>query len=141
MAKLTISIAELTEILAANEMLQNYISDFHMEGDYISFNFKTGQFFPRYIPVSLLFLSYSSGQLKLEISTNWMSDKFMKLLPVKNNDYLNLKFPKLVIKLHKITQKYLNGIVIDSINFQNGAFAINFTPRKDIPDPPASKNK
>jgi hypothetical protein len=134
MAQLSISIAELAELLAANKLLHHYITDFHMEGDYISFNFHTGQFFPKYIPVSLLFLSYSAGQLVLDISTNWMSDKFMKLLPVKNNDYINLKFPKLIVKLHKFTTKYLNGILIEAVSFQNGAFKIKFTTRREVAD-------
>ena len=141
MAQLTISIAELAELLAANQLLNHYIADFHMEGDYISFNFQTGQFFPKYIPVSLLFISYSAGQLLLEISTNWMSDKFMKLLPVKNNDYINLKFPKLIVKLHNITKQYLIGILIESVSFQNGAFKIKFTTRKENVDRPENNNK
>jgi len=126
MAELKISISELAELLSTNDFFKNFVSDFRMEGDFIAFNFQTGQFFPRYVPVSLLFKKFSDGQIIFEISTNWMSDQFLKLLPVKNSKYMKLKFPLLILYIENIEKSFLQGIHVKDIKFENGLYLIDF---------------
>ena len=131
MAEIKITIAELIDILAANNILQNFMSDIHFEGDYITFNFHTGQFFPRYIPVSLLFQNFVSDIITFEISTNWMSDKFFALLPVKTNKFIKLKFPKLMVNIHNISDSFLNGLHFKDIQYENGMFQMKFQTKEN----------
>jgi len=126
MAEINITIAEFVDLLAANNVLQNFIFDIRFEGDYINFNFNTGQFFPKHIPVSLKFQDYVSDNITFTITTNWMSDKFFKLLPIKTNKYIKLKFPELIVNIQQISESFLNGLHLKDIQYNNGLFQIKF---------------
>jgi len=131
MAEINISIAEIVDLLIQNNVLKNFVFDIRFEGDYITFNFHTGQFFPRHIPVSLKFENFESEKIVFEVSTNWMSDQFLKLLPIKNNRFLKLKFPKLEVNIQKISESFLEGLLFKKIDYVNGLYQIKFQTKED----------
>ena len=125
MAEIQFTIAEIVDLIVQNKLMPKQISNIHFEGDFLSFNFPTGLLFPKYIPSTIQFLNYDKGLLTLKIKTNWMSDKFLKIIPLEDNEFIEFKFPRVFVKLQDFLTTRLKGIQIDKIIYDNGMFYIS----------------
>ncbi len=125
MAEIQFTIAEIVDLIVKNKLMPKQISNIHFEGDFLSFNFPTGLLFPKYIPSTIQFLNYDKGLLTLKIKTNWMSDKFLKIIPLEDNEFIEFKFPRVFVKLQDFLTTRLKGIQNDKIIYDNGMFYIS----------------
>lgn len=125
MAEIQFTIAEIVDLIVQNKLMPKQISNIHFEGDFLSFNFHTGLFFPKYIPSSIQFLNFDKGLLTLKIITNWMADKFLKIIPLEDDEFIEFEFPKIFVKLQNFLTARLRGIQIDKIIYDNGVFYIS----------------
>ncbi|MFC1887251.1 hypothetical protein ACFLYK_00405 [Candidatus Cloacimonadota bacterium] len=127
MAILKISLTELAEFLVDQKITQKYISDLQVEGDHFQFNFITGKLFPKSFPLSIKFLSFTDKRILFEISTSSLAGSLLKFLPSKNNEYYSLDFPDLYINIQVLSKKFLMGMEISDIKYNDGEFSITFS--------------
>ena len=125
MAEIQFTISEIVDLIVKNKLMPKQISNIHFEGDFLSFNFPTGLLFPKYIPSTIQFLNFDKGLLTLKIKTNWMSDKFLKIIHWEDNEFIEFELPKIFVKLQDFLTTRLKGIQIDKIIYDNGMFYIS----------------
>lgn len=124
MAQISISLAELLDLIVINQIMPTQISNIEPQGDAISFEFKTGLFFPKLVQVFVHILEFEKGILVLELITDWFAEKIMKLLPFRDKEYLEYDYPKVIIDLQSLLNKHIAGIQIERVDFKNGRFNI-----------------
>lgn len=131
MAELKFALFEILDLIKSNQTLNSHIGEAAIEGDSISFHYNTGMFFPRSIPVSLQFRHFTEGSAFFRISVSSLPEAIMKMIPLpRNNPYLFLKYPDLEVRLNRITGKYLPGIEIKDVQYNNGLFTVIFSTER-----------
>jgi len=124
MAQISVSLAELIDLVIANNIMPDQISNIEPQGESLNFEFRTGLFFPKYVQIYVNVLEFEKGILVLELITDWFAEKLMKLLPFKNNEFLEYDFPRIIINLQTLLNKYIKGLKIDRIEYKNSRFNI-----------------
>lgn len=129
MAELKFALFEVLDLIKSNQFLHSHIGEAIIDGDFISFHYETGLFFPRSLPVSIKFRHFTEGSAFFQVSTSALPEAVIKLIPLpRNTPYLYLKYPDLEIRLNRLTGKYLPGIEIKDVQYNNGLFTVIFSP-------------
>lgn len=124
--KIQISLSEVVDFLAANNLLPKQISDIQVNDKRIEFKYKTGMPFPPYLEINLEFIKYekSESAVYLSFNSNWLFKKVLKMLPIMKNEFIIFRDSIVSIRIMKILQQHLKGFTIDDISFNNHFFEI-----------------
>lgn len=130
MAKITFSLKELIDVLAANALIPGEIVRAGVKGNTLHFAIKTGSMLLPFVPASLRFsdfdgstavfdLSIVSG--RLDKAANWLDE----LLRPKIPGCIELDYPKLSVDINKLlAEKRLKGIRVKDMFFEGDDFVI-----------------
>ena len=130
MAKITISLEELKQILISNELLRGKILRLKVEGDRIHFVIRTDSFILPYIPASSGFLDFSDNQAIFELTIvsshlNKAVSRLKEMLQLKLPAYMKLEYPKIFVDVEKLLEeKNIRGIRVKDIFLKDGEFTI-----------------
>ena len=130
MAKITFSHAELITILISNELLPKEILRPKVEGQEIHFVVKTNLPLLQFVPVSLRYLSFADNNAIFELtvvnsSLNKTIGRLNLLSRLDMPAYVKLDFPKISVDVNELLkEKYIRGVLLKDILFNNGEFTI-----------------
>ena len=124
MAKLEITIAELIDILIANKIIPEKISDIDIQGETINFKYNTGMMIPHEIDAFVNFVEFEKGIIILEMHTTWFADKVLRLASLPENNYVQLDYPQVIFYIERFLKDKVIGLMIEDIKFTNGKFII-----------------
>jgi hypothetical protein len=119
MAEINFTFAEVVDILAANDIIPEQISNLSIDGKIISFKFRLKAPFVSSVDVSLEFLEFERGLLTFKIKTSWLVEKALKNPRIFKNKYVELNKSNFIIYLDMYIKEHLRGMQIDKIVFQN----------------------
>jgi len=130
MAKITLHLEELIQILISNELLPGEIIRVRVEGERIRFVIRTNSFILPFIPASLRFLSFDGSNAVFELAivssrvnraTSWLSQMFKLKIP----SYMKLDYPKLFVDVDELLkQKNIRGVRVEDIFLEEGELTI-----------------
>ncbi len=124
MAKLEITIAELIDILIANKIIPEKISNLDIQGETINFKYNTGMFVPHEIDAFINFVEYEKGIIIFEMHTTWFADKVLRLASLPENKYIQLDYPQVIFYIERFLKDKVISLMIEDIKFTNGKFII-----------------
>ncbi len=124
MAKLEITIAELIDILIANKIIPEKISDIDIQGETINIKYNTGMMIPHEIDASINFVEFEKGIIILEMHTTWFADKVLRIASLQESNYIQLDYPQVIFYIERFLKDKVKNLMIDDIKFINGKFII-----------------
>lgn len=126
MALLKFSFAELIDILVANKVLPDAVSNIVIDSNTISFVYRTGKIFPPVVDVTLQYQEFEKGALIFTISTGWLADKLLRVYPFEQHKYLQFDHPRIFIFIDTILKDKFPSIKVEKIRFSKERFEIHF---------------
>lgn len=130
MARLTLSLEELVQIMIANGLFTWQIARVRVKGESIHFVIKTNSTILPFIPASLKYLSFDRGDAVFELTVvsrhaGKAIGRLSHMLEPKIPAYMRLEYPKLFVNIDKLLEsKSIGGIRVKDIFYENGEFAI-----------------
>ena len=124
MAEIRITISEIVDICIANNLIPNSVSNIVILGESIKFRYKNVSPISTKIDLEISYKDYNSGVLFLEVQTNWIVDKLLRLKKLPSLQYLQFKRPVLTLFLQQFLIDKTKIMHIESIHFNNGYFKI-----------------
>jgi len=124
MAEINFTFAEIIDILAANGILPDQISNLDVNGKNISFKFKVKNPFATSVDISLQFLEFEKGILSFKIKTSWLVEKGLKHLVIFKNKYVELDKSNILIYLDMYINDNLKGLQLNKFIFSNNKLNI-----------------
>ena len=130
MAKITFSLNELVDILAANKLLPAEIVRAKAKGQSLHFAIKTGSFILPFVPASLSYSSFDGCNAAFELSVvssrlNKAASWFNELLKPKLPGCIELDYPKISVDVNKLlAEKGIKGVRVKDMFFENNDFAV-----------------
>jgi hypothetical protein len=130
MAKIVLSADELLDILHANELIPDQVTEIDTEGEEIKLKVKTSWPVLKSVRVSVRFAGFEDGHIAFELVTNRLIDTFDWLVE-KMVDSLRLsehggrwEYPALYVDVNRIVRGWIRGVDIDDMTFADGHFCI-----------------
>lgn len=124
MAKIIVSVAEIIDIIVANNLMPEQISEIDIQGDTISFQYKTGKIVPAKIEASVNFEEFDKGLMIFGIQTSWLADKLLRIMSLPQSNYIQIDYPNVIFYMQRFFNDKLKGVQIEDIKFQKGEFTI-----------------
>ena len=124
MAKIIVSVAEIINTIVANNQMPEQISEIDIQGDSISFQYKTGMLVPAKIEASVNFEEFDKGLMIFGIQTSWLADKLLRIMSLPQSNYIQIDYPNVIFYMQRFFNDKLKGVQIEDIKFQKGEFTI-----------------
>jgi hypothetical protein len=124
MAKISVTFAELVDILVANNIIPEQISNLVVDGNIISFKYKIKTPFLTAVDISLEFVEFENGLLTFKIKTAWLLEKMLSNPNFFKNEYIEVEKSKIMIYLDMLVKEKLKGLQIDKIYFTDNSLNI-----------------
>ncbi len=124
MADIRLTISEVIDIGIANDLIPASISNIVIFGDHIKFRFKNEKLLSTNIDLEIIFKNYRDGMLYIEVQTNWILDKVLRLKKLPDLKFLQYKHPILTVFLQQFILEKTKIMHIESIDFKDGYFKI-----------------
>ncbi|MCK4653364.1 MAG: hypothetical protein KAU01_02845 [Candidatus Cloacimonetes bacterium] len=124
MTKVIVSIAEIIDIMVANNLMPEQISEIDISGDTISFQYNTGKIIPAKIEASIYFEEFDKGLMIFGIQTTWLSDKLLRIMSLPQNEYIQVDYPSIIFYIQRFFNDKLKIVQIENIKYENGKFTI-----------------
>lgn len=131
MATLVFTISELVEILQANDLLPEQISEVEARGHGVALKVKTGMVLFKTVPVDLEFAGFEDGVLQLKIIPSRFMAKFERAIgryieSLELPPYISkLEYPHAYVDVNHLLTERAKGISIQHIAYDHGQFHIN----------------
>ncbi len=142
MAKIVLSADELFDILHANELIPDQVTEIDTEGEEIKLRVKTSWPVIKSIRVSVRFAGFDDGHLAFELVTNrlidtfdWLVEKMVESLSLSDHGG-RWEYPTLYVDVNRIVRGWIRGVDIDEMTFTDGHFQIT-TKHPSRRKPPA----
>ena len=130
MAKITLGLEELIQILSSNKLVPTEITRVRVAGERIHFVIRTSSFIVPFVPASLRFLSFEGGTAVFELAVvssrvskaaSWLSQMFKIKIPT----YVQLDYPKIFVDVDELLkQKNIKGVRVTDGFLEEGEFTI-----------------
>jgi hypothetical protein len=130
MARIILSLQELLDIIISNELLPPLVVRIRVKGEKIHFVVKTNTFILPYIPASLVYITFDSGNAIFQLTNvggpvNKVMSWLHHALKLKIPDFMKLEYPKVIIDIDKLLKENnIRGIRVKDITFKDGWFTI-----------------
>lgn len=130
MAKVSLSLEELTKILISNGLLPGEIVRVRVKGQRIHFVIRTSSFILPFIPASLRFLSFEGSHAIFELTVvsshlDKAVSRFKQLFKLDMPAYMKLEYPKLFVDVEKLlNEKNIRGVRVKDISLEDGELTI-----------------
>ena len=122
MALLTFTINEVLELLEANDLKPERLSDVRVEGKVITVVINTGLPFPKTVKADVEYIDLTDGKLKLELKANPMVAKLVNMLPMPKNIQYNSPF--IYVDLNGFIAEKLKGLSVSDVIMENNQIKI-----------------
>ena len=139
MAKIVLSADELLDILHANELIPDQVTDVETEGEEIKLKVKTPWPVLKSVRVGVRFAGYDEGHVAFQLVTNrlldtfdWVVEKMVESLHLEDHGG-RWEYPTLYVDVNRIVRGWIRGVDISDMEFRDGHFNITTThpPRKN----------
>ncbi|MCK4311942.1 MAG: hypothetical protein KAW88_04330, partial [Candidatus Cloacimonetes bacterium] len=110
--------------IVANNLMPEQISEIDIQGDTISFQYKTGKIVPAKIEASVNFEEFDKGLMIFGIQTSWLADKLLRIMSLPQSNYIQIDYPNVIFYMQRFFNDKLKGVQIEDIKFQKGEFTI-----------------
>ncbi|MCF8302825.1 MAG: hypothetical protein K9I94_06070 [Bacteroidales bacterium] len=131
MASIILSNEELINILNANDLIPDIVTDVKAVEDYITLKLNTKSFLKPYIPITLRYYEYANDHIVLSIETDWLTRNMASLININkilNNrvksNLIKFDFPWMYIEIHQLLDKNTKGLQVKNVVFSNGRYTI-----------------
>lgn len=127
MAKKLFTLNEISEIAKRNKILPKQIESISSKNNNIRLKIKPKTFIP-ILNIDLEFENYKNSIISLKLSSNFIAKQLQKYLKHLNElNWIELHNSQILIFPNKIIQKYMAGIEITSLYFDNSSLTIETT--------------
>lgn len=130
MARIILSADELLDILHANELIPDQVTEIETEGQEIKLRVKTSWPLLKSIRVAVRFAGYDDGHIAFELVTNrlidtfdWLVEKMVESLQLSEHGG-RWEYPTLYVDVNRIVRGWIRGVDIDDMTFVDGHFHI-----------------
>ena len=130
MAKVSLSLEELTKILISNGLLPGEIVRVRVKGQRIHFVIRTNSFILPFIPASLRYVSFDNNNAIFELTiasghfkkaVSWLNQALKLKIPA----CMKLEYPNISVDIDRLLkEKNIRGVQVKDIFFENGDFTI-----------------
>ena len=130
MAKITLGLEELIQILSSNKLVPTEITRVRVAGERIHFVIRTSSFIVPFVPASLRFLSFEGGTAVFELAVvssrvskaaSWLSQMFKIKIP----KYAKLDYPKISVDVDELLKQVnIKGVRVKDILLEEGELTI-----------------
>jgi hypothetical protein len=137
MARITLSLQELVEMIVSNNLLPPQVVRIRVKGEKIHFVVKTNTFILPYIPASLVYTAFNGGNAIFKLTNvggpvNKVMGWLHQVLKLKSQgplvgipDFMKLEYPKVFIDIDKVLKENnIRGIRVKDITLKDGQFTI-----------------
>ncbi|MBN2128698.1 MAG: hypothetical protein JW741_04350 [Sedimentisphaerales bacterium] len=133
MAHIVLSGDELVNILDANELIPDHVTDIHTNGEEIRIRVKTPWPLLKSLRVGIRFMGFDDGQVVLQLVTNrvldrfdWLIDRMLESLRLEDHGS-RWEYPHLFVDVNRLIQRQLRGVTVNEMTFEDGYFHISTT--------------
>jgi len=130
MARIVLSADELFDILHANELIPDQVTEIDTEGEEIKLKVKTSWPVLKSIRVNVRFAGFDDGHIAFELVTNrlidtfdWLVEKMVESLRLDDHGG-RWEYPTLYVDVNRIVRGWIRGVDIDEMTFADGHFHI-----------------
>jgi hypothetical protein len=133
MAQITFTPEEAINLLRANKLLPEAITDIKADGDTVSFHVTTGLPLTPPLPVSIKYLGFENGAVTLEATVAFLKGKMLDTvvglvagrLARDYPDEIQLDYPKIFVHINKLlAARNIRSLEVREITLDKGQFAI-----------------
>jgi hypothetical protein len=133
MAKIILSADELLDILHANELIPEQVTEIQTEGQEIKLKIKTSWPLLKSVRVGVRYAGFDDGHIAFELVTNrlidtfdWVVEKMVESLRLSERGG-RWEYPTLYVDVNRIVRGWIRGVDIDDMVFEDGHFHITTT--------------
>lgn len=139
MAKIVLSADELLDILHANALIPDQVTDVETDGEEIKLKVKTPWPVLKSVRVGVRFAGFEEGHVAFQLVTNrlidtfdWLVEKMVESLRLSDHGG-RWEYPKLYVDVNRIVRGWIRGVDISDMEFTGGHFHITtkHPPRKN----------
>lgn len=130
MAKIVLSADELLDILHANELIPDQVTEIETDGQEIKLKVKTPWPVLKSVRVGVRFAGYADGHVAFQLVTNrlidtfdWLVEKMVESLRLGDHGG-RWEYPRLYVDVNRIVRGWIRGIDIEDMAFIDGHFHI-----------------
>lgn len=130
MAQIILSGHEIVNILRANELIPQQITDVRSEEEQITFRVKTQWPVLKSVHAGMRFTGFDDGCVILQLVTsrltdklNWLVDKMLEPMHLADHGG-RWEYPRLYIDVNRLIQRQLRGVTVENIVFRDGLFYV-----------------
>ena len=130
MAKITISLQELLNIVISNELLPRQVVRIRVKGEKIHFVIKTNAFILPFIPASLRYVGFDGSHALFKLTdvhgpVNKIMGWLHQALKLKMPTFMTLEYPQVSVDIDRLLKENnIRGIQVRDIVFKEGRFTI-----------------
>ena len=133
MAQVVLSTTELINILSANALIPDQITDVETNGEEIKAKVRTEWPVLKSVRVAIRFAGFDDGHVILQLVTNrfldrfdWLIDKMLESFRLEGRGG-RWEYPRLYLDVNRLIAQQLRGVEITDVAFRDGAFHITTT--------------
>ncbi len=130
MAKITLSLEELVEILISNEILPRNIARVQVSDNEIHFIINTPSFILPFIPATLRYLNFQNSNMVFELTlvngqVNEIMHGFNQVFEPRMPAYMKYEYPNIFVDVDRLFhEKNIKGVKVEDVFFEKGEFTI-----------------
>ena len=135
MARIVLSGDELVNILRANALIPDHVTDVRANGEEIRLRVKTPWPVLKSLRVGVRFAGFEEGQVVLQLVTNrvmdrfdWLIDKMLESLRLHDHGG-RWEYPRLFVDVNRLIEQRLQGVAIEDMTFEDGCFHVRTVHR------------
>ncbi|HUT30711.1 MAG TPA: hypothetical protein VMX13_13030 [Sedimentisphaerales bacterium] len=133
MAQIIFTPGEAVNMLMANDLLPEVITDIKVSDDTLVLNVATPLPLVDSLPVSIKYLGFKEGRLELEVSVPILKGKMLETvvhlvqgtLERRFHEQIQLDYPRLYVHINRLlVAKNIRSVEVREITFERGFFEI-----------------
>jgi hypothetical protein len=130
MAQVILSGDELVNILRANALIPDHVTDIKTNGEEIKVKLKTPWPVLKSLRVGIRFIGFEDGYVILQLVTNrfmdtfdWLIDRMLESMRLEEHGG-RWDYPRLFVDVNRLVTRHLRGVEIKDMAFEDGHFRI-----------------
>jgi hypothetical protein len=131
MARIVLSGDELVNILQANGLIPDHVTDVSADGREIRLRVKTPWPVLKSVRVGVRFAGFDDGQVVLQLVTNrvmdrfdWLIDRMLESMRVQDH-WGRWEYPRLFVDVNRVIRERIRGVEIEGMTFEDGYFHVS----------------
>ncbi len=122
MAQLLFTVSEVLELLEANNLRHERLSDIRVEGKVVTIVINTGLPMPKTVKADIEYIGLADGKLKLELKASSMVAKLFNMIPMPAN--VKYDSPFIYADLNGFIDQKVKGLSVSDVIMENNQITV-----------------